>query len=267
MTRAGGSPLLETREDGIAVLTLNRPQVFNAFDAAQRAHFRDRLAALAADAEVRALVLTGAGKAFSSGQDLGELEALDAASAPAWIRDVGAIYQAVQAFSKPFVVALNGIAAGAGFQVALHADLRFACPEARLAQTEVNVGIPSILGPWVMTRAMGLGPATEMSLTGRLVGSEEALALGLVHRVVPLEQLLPAAIEAARALAAKPPLALALSKRWMHALPGKTFVETVAAAEGFVAEAFASGEPQAEIARFKAERAARTARKGGKDGG
>lgn len=246
-------------EGSIAVLTLSRPDVLNAIDKGLRDALRHRLAEMERNNEVEAVVLTGAGKAFSAGQDLNELVDLDEAGAREWIRNLGSLYESVRAFPKPLVVALNGLAAGGGFQIALHADIRIACPDVRMAQTEINVGLPSILGPWIMNRVMGIGPTVDMSLTGRLVAAEECLQLGMVHRIVPRDNLMIDAIDTARALANKAPLAVQLSKQWMHQLAGKSFLEAIDTAADSVGEAFRSGDPQIRIAQFKEDRRRRSA--------
>ena len=248
------SPLALRHEGDVAVITLSRPAVLNAIDAAMREAVRATLQSLAHDPAVAAVVITGAGRAFSAGQDLTELAGLDASSAQRWIRDLGALYVSVREFAKPTVAAINGIAAGGGFQVALHCDLRIGSAFTRMAQTEINVGLPSVLGPWVMQRVMGIGPTVDMTLTGRVVDSAECVSLGLLHRVVDADRLVEEAVGAARALAAKSPLALAMSKAWIGQLGSGSFAEAIDTAADMVAQAFASGDPQQRIAAFLAQR-------------
>ncbi|WP_028239049.1 enoyl-CoA hydratase/isomerase family protein [Stutzerimonas azotifigens] len=259
MNQAGCSLVTVQREAEVAVLTLSRPEVYNAIDQALRDALRDRLAEMQQDESIKAVVLTGAGKAFSAGQDLNELASLDERGAREWIRSLGSLYESVRAFPKPLVVALNGLAAGGGFQIALHADIRIACADVRMAQTEVNVGLPSVLGPWIMNRVMGIGPTVDMSLTGRLVAADECLELGMVNRIVPRETLMIAAIDTARTLGSKSPLAIELSKKWMQQLAGKSFTQAIDMAADSVGEAFRSGDPQMRIAQFIEERRRRSA--------
>lgn len=237
-------------EDGVARLTLSRPGRLNAVDAEMRGRIVDLLAGFADDAAVKAVLLTGAGDAFSSGQDLDELAAVDSGGAAEWIRALGAFYQAVRLFPKPTVAAVNGIAAGAGMQLALHADIRIGSPLARFAQTEINVGLPSILGPWVMQRVIGFGATMDMSLTGRIVEADEALRIGLLSRIVAGDALPEEALALAKALGARPAVAIRETKAWMAEIDGKTFPETIEAAARSMATAFASGEPGARIAAF-----------------
>ncbi len=247
-------PVVVEIEDGVASLTLSREGRLNAVDAAMRVRIVDLLASFADDEAIKAVVLTGAGGAFSSGQDLDELAAIDSGSAAEWIRTLGAFYQAVRLFPKPTVAAVNGIAAGAGMQLALHADIRIGSPLARFAQTEINVGLPSILGPWVMQRVIGFGATLDMSLTGRIVEAEEALRIGLLSRVVPSDALPGEALTLAQALGARPAVAIRETKAWMAEIDGKTFPEAIEAAAASMATAFASGEPSARIAAFMVRR-------------
>src|SRR5690606_35400522 len=120
---------------------------------------------LNATAAVRAIVLTGAGaRAFTAGQDLGDLAAYDADQGERWVRELGALYQAIRDLDKPIVVALNGLATGAGLQMALHADLRVGHRGIRMAQPEVNAGLPSVLGSWILRECVGLARAQELAL-------------------------------------------------------------------------------------------------------
>jgi len=241
-------------DDGVASLTLSRPDRLNAVDAAMRGRIVDLLAAFADDEAVKAVLLTGAGDAFSSGQDLDELAGLDSGAAAAWIRALGAFYQAIRLFPKPTVAAVNGIAAGAGMQLALHADIRIGSSLARFAQTEINVGLPSVLGPWVMQRVIGFGATLDMSLTGRIVEAEEALRIGLLSRIVPSDALPGEALALAQALGARPAVAIQETKAWMAEIDGKTFPEAIEAAAASMETAFASGEPGARIAAFMERR-------------
>lgn len=247
------SPII-ARHGNIVLLTLSRPSVLNVIDRRSRDGIRRELAAAAADPTVAGVVITGAGRAFTAGQDVGELADLDAAGARSWIRDLGSLYGSVRDFPKPLVAAVNGVAAGAGLQIALHADLRIGCEASVMAQTEIDIGLPSVLGPWVMNRIMGIGPTLEMSLTGRRVPSDEALRLGMLNRIVAADDLMRVAIETALALADKPPRAIEMTKQWVAALDGQSWTDAVEAASDIMAAAFASGEPQDMIRQFRDRR-------------
>ena len=141
----------------IGTITLDRPDRLNAWHAPMRRELVEVLAGINPDERVGAVILTGAGeRAFSAGQDLAESEQFDAARAQIWIDEFEELYETLRGLDKPSVAALNGVAAGSGFQVALLCDVRVAHPEIEMGQTEVNSGIPSVTGPWIMAERMGL---------------------------------------------------------------------------------------------------------------
>jgi len=231
-------------DDGIATVTLDRPEASNAVNEALRSDFIREMRRLNEAAEVRAIVLTGAGRSFCAGQDLREAAGLSAEAVPAWQAQQRAMYQSIRELDKPCVAALNGAAAGAGFQVALCADLRVAHAGVKLGQPEVKAGIASIVGSWMMTLHLGLSRNIELSLGGDLIGAEQAHALGLVHRLVAPEQVLPTARELARALAAQPPVAFRLTKQRFREMTQAGFDEACAAGARYQAACYAAGEPQ-----------------------
>lgn len=252
-------PVLVGRDGDIAIVTLNRPHALNALDEPMREGLETALNGLGADPAVRGVVLTAAGdRAFSAGQDLETARGFTAETIGGHFERLGRLYQAIRALDKPSVVALNGLAAGFGFQAALHADVRVAHPGVRMAQPEVDAGIPSIVGMWIMREVLGLARAVEMSLTCRMVPADECLEWGLIDHLVPPEQVMPKALAIAREMAAKPAAAFAASKRRMRSLTQAAYDETVAAASRIQAEAFASGEPQRIAAEFMARRAAKS---------
>ena len=185
------------KRDGIATLTLNRPEAMNALSRELRGALSASFEDLQADDAIRVAIVTGAGRAFCAGLDLKELGAEDAGG-PAALQESDAI-AAINAFEGPIVGAVNGHAITGGFELALACDVLIASTEARFADTHVRVGV---LPGWGLSqklpRLIGISRAKELSLTGNPIGAEQALAWGLVNRVVPPEELLPAC----RALAA-----------------------------------------------------------------
>ena len=215
--------MLVEQAQGYRLLTLNRPDKLNSFNEAMHTALQAALADAEADPGCRALVLTGAGRAFCAGLDLKELAsggdapALDAAAAP------DDPVQALGAFPGPVIAAVNGAAVTGGFELALACDLILAAEEARFADTHVRVGV---LPGWGLSqrlpRLVGPGRAKEMSLTGNPIGARTAEAWGLVNRVLPAEGLLPAARQMARDMLATVPGMLPAMKRLMddgYALP------------------------------------------------
>jgi 2-(1,2-epoxy-1,2-dihydrophenyl)acetyl-CoA isomerase len=205
---------VETTSDGsVLTITLNRPDKLNAFDAATHEAFRAALKA-AAPPEVRAVVLTGAGRGFCVGQDLSELGAGE--------RDVAALLRerwnrhvlGLRALEKPVLAAVNGAAAGAGLSLACACDVRLAADSAAFVPAFVNVGlVPDTGGSWLVPRLLGYARAFEWMCSGRKVGAEEALEWGLVSRVVEADALLARTQERAAELAALPTKAIAMTKR------------------------------------------------------
>src|ERR671931_760584 len=193
--------VLVERKDGAALVTLDRPDALNALNRAQLTELRDRLAELAADDEVRVVVLTGAGdRAFAAGADIKEMEPMSVGEA----RDWGALGhecgRLLETMPKPTIAAINGFALGGGCELALACDLRYAASAARLGQPEINLGIiPGWGGTQRLARTCGLGVAKDLILTGRAVDADEALRIGLVNGIS--EPVLEKALEVARLLA------------------------------------------------------------------
>jgi len=206
----------------VRTLTLNRPDVFNAFDDELTTAMQRALKDAARDRGVRVLILTGAGRAFSSGQDLASLkERFSADYVPEYKRDLDRRYNpiitAIAAMEKPVIAAVNGVAAGAGASLALACDMRIASEHASFIEAFVNVGlIPDSGSTWFLPRLVGSGLAFELCATGRKVGAEEAARIGLVNRTVPAGELMEVAEAEAAKLASLPPRAIALTKRLLH---------------------------------------------------
>jgi enoyl-CoA hydratase/carnithine racemase len=218
MSTGDGSPLLyEKTGDGVAWLTLNRPNVLNAANMAMRDELWTLLHAIHDDPDVRCVAFKGAGdKAFSAGADIGEF-----GTAPSYVEARAAradrdIWGLMLATMKPMVAAIHGYAFGAGCELALCCDIRIASEDATFALPEVHLGyIPSAGGTQTLPRTIAPGVAREMILSAEPIDARRALACGLVQRVVPRERLLPEVGEVAAALAAQPAAAIAAAKQAM----------------------------------------------------
>jgi len=244
--------------DSIALLTLNRPECLNAWHTDMRLEVIAAIESAAKDAGVRALVMTGSGnRAFSAGQDLNEAHDFDADRAEAWIGEWERYYNTLRSFPKPLVAALNGTAAGSAFQVALLTDIRVGHAGVKLGQPEINAGIASVTGPWIMKEMLGLSRTIELTLSGRMMDAEEAHRIGLIHYLVPESEVLAKSLDIARELAAKPPIAMKLDKARFKEMTEASFQETIAAAIRIHRECYASGEPARMMEEFFATRAAR----------
>lgn len=198
---------LERPEEGVALVTLNRPEAMNALSRALRSAIAETFEALDRDESVRAIVLTGAGeRAFTAGLDLKELasdaSALDAATSQAPEKNP---VKAVEACRKPVIGAINGVAITGGFELALACDILIASESARFADTHARVGIMPGWGlSQKLSRLIGIHRAKELSLSGNFLDARMAAAWGLVNRVVPPGELRPQALKLARDIASAP---------------------------------------------------------------
>jgi enoyl-CoA hydratase len=197
---------------GIAVVTLDRPEVRNAIDLGMIGDLHRALDALAADPATRVLILTGSGRAaFASGADIRQLRSRRAADALRGINST--LFLKLEQFPAPTIAAVNGYALGGGCELALACDLRIAGESARFGQPEVGLGIIPAAGATLrLPRLIGLGRARELILTGRIIDAGEALEIGLVNRVVPDDRLLDEARALAAVMLSKSPLALRIAK-------------------------------------------------------
>ncbi len=204
------------REGPVAVVTLNRPKVLNALNAAMIGELRELFAAFELDDAVRAVVLTGAGdRAFAAGADIGELNALPSPVAAVRLARRGqALTLQIERLSKPVIAAVNGFALGGGCELAMGCDIRIASENAKFGQPEVNLGLlPGYGGTQRTAKLLGRGMAMYLCLSGEPIDAREAHRAGLVERVVPHAELLAEAKRVAGVIAAKAPLAIAAAKR------------------------------------------------------
>ncbi len=205
----------------VATITLDRPQARNAYSDAMVRNLVAVLERAQNNREIRAVVITGAGKAFSAGGDLKRMRdrsgmfAGDAAELRRrYIDGIQQIPRTIAGCDKPIIAAINGAAIGAGLDLACMCDIRIAAAGAKLGSTFVKVGlIPGDGGAYFLARTIGFARALEMCLTGRVVTAEEGHGFGLVHEVVPGHDVLDAATARARQIAELPPIAVSLTKR------------------------------------------------------
>jgi enoyl-CoA hydratase len=249
-------PIGVEREEGVAVVTVDRPDALNALDLPTLTELRERLVELRDDGGVRVVVLTGAGeRAFIAGADIKYMSGLDVDGALAWGELGHNCGQLLETMAKPTIAAINGFALGGGCEMALACDLRYASRTARLGQPESNLAIiPGWGGTQRLARVCGLGVAKDLILTGRIVDAEEALRIGLVSALYEPGELMERVSETARALAAKGPVALAAAKAAVnHALQGDHVENLVAEAERF-GELFATEDQKEGMTAFVEKR-------------
>jgi 2-(1,2-epoxy-1,2-dihydrophenyl)acetyl-CoA isomerase len=222
------------RRERVALLTLNRPDVLNALSVEMAGALREALEAAASDGDVRAIVLTGAGRAFSSGGDIAFMKK---------VVDGGGRYEDFQPLvgggpgviraildcPKPVLAAVNGAAAGGGMSLALACDLRWASERAKFGQSFVRIGLhPDWGAVYTLPRTIALSRALELMWTGDLIDAAEAARIGLVGRVLPEERLLPETLAFAERLARGPAVAIAEIKKSMRDALGYTLEEALA---------------------------------------
>ena len=205
-------------KERIGFLTVNRPQVRNALNREAVGEIGRAIEAAAEDPDVGALILTGAGeKAFIAGADIGELKEQTPIAGKEYALRGQAVFSRLEEIGKPSIAAVNGFALGGGCELAMACTVRIASERARFGQPEVGLGIiPGYGGTQRLPRLVGKGRALELILTGRIIDAEEALRIGLVHRVVPPEELMPTCMELARTFLSKGPVALKLAAEAVH---------------------------------------------------
>lgn len=253
-------------KDGIGIITLNKPEKLNAWDTPMRMAVKAALEKFNGDKAVRAIILTGSGdRAFCAGQDLSETSKFGGASEGGdWFESWRAFYDSMRLSSKPIIAALNGVAAGSAYQFAMLADVRIGHAGSKMGQPEINSGIASVLGPMLMIERLGLSRTIELTLTGRMMEAKECHHIGLMHHLVPPKQVMAKALAVAKELAAKPPVAMRLNRQRFREMTQPAFVEAFENGRRIQEESYASGEPQAMMAKFFADRAARAGAKGAK---
>jgi len=241
-------------------ITLNRPEVLNAWHSSMRQELIAALESFERDESIRAIILTGASdRAFSAGQDLSETKTFDADRSEAWVHEWERLYDTIRALSKPLIAALNGVAAGSAFQVALLCDFRIGHPAVRMGQPEINSGIASTTGPWIMREMIGLARTIDLTLSGRLMDADECRSIGLINRIVPQDMVMEESLALARELAAKPPIAMRLDKQRFREMTEAGFRDCLEAGIRIQREAYASGEPARMMEQFLARRTANRA--------
>jgi 2-(1,2-epoxy-1,2-dihydrophenyl)acetyl-CoA isomerase len=228
----GGQPglVVQERTGGVATLTLNRPDKLNAFNAELRSEMLRALAEIINDDGIRVIVVTGAGRAFCAGADIGYLQQLvreeDWEAARSLVEAGRALVTMIRDTPKPVLASVNGAAAGGGANLALACDIRIASERASIGQTFSRIGLhPDWGATYFLPRLVGPSKAAELFFTGEVIEATEALRLGIFNRVVAHEALPEETAKLARLLAERAPLALALAKRATYTSERHTLAE------------------------------------------
>jgi len=247
-----------TSSDGVRTIALNRPERLNAVNPRMSEELPEAVNAAAADDAVRAVVITGVGRGFCAGLDLGEPVSLDGGTRQSRLDPyywVGHWVQSVVQCEKPVIAAINGPAAGAGFGLALACDIRLINADAVCTAGYVRRGLSPDAGvTWMLPRLLGHSRAMEIVLTGRDIGAPEAERMGLVAAVYPAETFTASVHAYASRLAAGPPIAMALSKRLMLASPSATLEAQLQSELSHIKTCFASADVREAMAAFKEKR-------------
>ncbi len=208
--------LILTKENHIATVTINNPKTLNALNTAVLKDLEQVFDDLKADKNVRVVILTGEGRAFVAGADISEMADMNEAQG----RDFGAfgakIFRKIETFPKPVIAAVNGFALGGGCELAMACDIRVASDKAKLGQPEVGLGIiPGFSGTQRLSRLVGMGMAKELIYTANVIDAKEALRIGLVNRVVALDDLMAETLKMAQMIVSRAPIAVEYAKETM----------------------------------------------------
>jgi enoyl-CoA hydratase/carnithine racemase len=249
------SNILYEAVGGIALITLNRPEKLNAFAGTMREELLERLEEASRDRSVRSVVITGAGRAFCSGGDVDFMAGLqqrqDEESFSRLLDAGKRVVLAIRLMDKPVIAAINGVAAGAGCNLALACDYRIAAREAKLGQTFVRIGLnPDWGGTFFLPRLVGPSRAMEIMMTGRMVEAEEALRIGMVDQLVERDSVLEAARALATAFASAAPHPVAAIKRAVYASERNDLERQIEMESDSQLEAFRSADAAEGMAAF-----------------
>jgi 2-(1,2-epoxy-1,2-dihydrophenyl)acetyl-CoA isomerase len=246
-------------EQGVAQITLNRPDVLNSFNRAMAGEVRQALSGSGSDADVRAVLITGAGRAFCAGQDLAEAVPKEGPTPDLGdivARGYNPIVRTIRQIDKPVVCAVNGVAAGAGANLAFACDFVLASSEASFIQSFSKIGlVPDTGGTFFLPRLVGLARATALMMLADKVTAQDAVAMGLIHRVVDAGKLLAEATGLARDLATRPTRGLGLIKRALNASATNGLDEQLALEAQLQAEAGSTADYREGVKAFLEKRA------------
>ena len=202
-----------TKQGNIGIITMNRPEALNALSSAVFADLTKALDQVEHDDDVYVVIITGAGRAFVAGADIGEMAHMNVEEGLSFSELGNGLLMRVDMFPKPTIAAVNGFALGGGCELSLACDIRIASEKAKFGQPEVGLGIiPGFAGTQRMARIIGTGPAMELIFTADTIDAKQAEKIGMVNHVVPAEELMDAAIAMAEKIASKAQVAIRTSK-------------------------------------------------------
>ncbi len=253
------APILVTHDGPIATVTVNRPDALNALNRETLLGLRDAIGALRKRANLGCVIVTGAGdKAFVAGADIAAMSSMSREDALAFAELGQSTFALLEGLPVPVIAAVNGFALGGGCELALACDFIYASSHAKFGQPEVKLGIlPGFGGTQRLSRRVGLGLARELIYTGKMLGPEEALRVGLVNAVHPHAELMAKTLEAAKAILAAGPRAVAAAKQVMNAGADLPLTSAIAKEAEAFSRCFEAPEQREGMGAFLAKRAAK----------
>lgn len=223
------------QQGAVAILTINRPEALNALNSQVLSDLDEAIAKVEAADDVHAVIITGAGRSFVAGADIGEMKGFSARDGKKFGVHGGGVFLKLENLSKPVIAAVNGFALGGGCELSMACDIRIASEKAKFGQPETGLGItPGFGGTQRLPRIVGISKAMELILTAKVINAAEAERIGLVSAVYPPEELMDKALELANAICANAPIAVAESKRCIR----MGMQTDIATGSAFEAEAF-----------------------------
>ena len=223
------------QQGAVAILTINRPEALNALNSQVLSDLDEVITKVEASPDIHAVILTGAGRSFVAGADIGEMKGFSAIDGKKFGVHGGGVFLRLENLSKPVIAAVNGFALGGGCELAMSCDIRIASEKAKFGQPEVGLGItPGFGGTQRLPRIVGISKAMELILTAKVIGAAEAKEIGLVSQVYAPEELMDKALELANAICANAPIAVQESKRCIR----MGMQIDIATGSAFEAEAF-----------------------------
>ncbi len=244
------------KKDGIAILTINRPEVLNALNKKTIEEIEMAVEDVEKDENVRVLIITGAGeKAFVAGADINEFVGIDVVTAKELSRKFQLLLNRIETLGKPVIAAINGLALGGGCELAMACDIRIASDKAKLGQPEINLGIiPGAGGTQRLPRLVGVAKAKELIFTGDIIDAREAERIGLVNRVVPPDKVMEEAENLAKKLLEKSPFILKLAKEAINTGMNMDIYSAIVLENDLVTIAFTTEDKEEGMKAFMEKR-------------
>lgn len=247
-----------SRQDATAIVTLDRPEALNALNLSVFDELEAAFTALAKEPDLRAVILTGAGKAFVAGADIKEMAPFSAAQARVFSRRGQQVMNLIEHFPRPVLAAINGFALGGGCELAMACDLRIASDRAKVGQPEVNLGVtPGFAGTQRLARLVGRAQAKYLLFTGEIISADRALQVGLFDEVVAPDRLLPRCLEIAAVIATKGPVAVSYCKHAVNLGVEATLAQGQDYEAELFAQTFATADQKEGMSAFIEKRPAR----------